>query len=80
MRFDPSWIDSVDVNVVLVQVVGWRHEAIWNYPNLAAARKAFPDLDPHNNTTRFTAAMPGGGDNGPTLRFETWAAYEGYSE
>ncbi len=79
LTFDPSWLDSVDVNVLPVQVVGWRNEGVWNYSNLAAARQQFPELDPYKSTARFTAAMRGEEDSGPALRFETWAAYEGYS-
>jgi hypothetical protein len=79
VTFDPSWLDSMDVNAVPVQVVGWGHEDVWNYPNLAAARKAFPELDPYKSTTRFTAAMRGEVNNELALRFETWAAYQGYS-
>src|SRR5438067_1152222 len=56
------------------RVVGWRHEGVWNCPNLAAARKQFPELGPYKSTARFTAAMPGEVDNELALRFETWAA------
>lgn len=76
---DLSWLDSVDVDAAPVQVIGWRDEGVWNYPNLAAARKEFPELDPYKSTSRFTAAMRGEVDNEPALRFETWEAYEGYS-
>jgi hypothetical protein len=78
--FDPYWLDSVDVNALPVQVVGWGNEGVWNYPNLAAARKEFPELDPYKGTSRFTAAMRGEVDNESVLRFETWEAYEGYSK
>jgi hypothetical protein len=77
--FGPSWLDSVDVNALPVQVVGWRNEGVWNYPDLAAARKQFPELDPYKSTSRFTAAMRGERDSGTVLRFETWEAYEVYS-
>lgn len=41
------------------------------FPNFAAAKAMYPDLDPHNVGERFTWAM-NGGDN--TTRFETWEA------
>jgi hypothetical protein len=79
VTFDLSWLDSVDVDATPVQVIGWRDEGAWNYPNLAAARKEFPELDPYKSTSRFTAAMRGEVEKKPALRFETWEAYEGYS-
>lgn len=36
MRIDLSWLDSVDVDTVPVQVVGWQDQGVWNYPNLGA--------------------------------------------
>lgn len=59
VTFDLSWLDSVDVNATPVQVIGWQDEGVWNYPNLEAARKEFPELDPYKSTSRFTAAMSG---------------------
>jgi len=79
VTLDLSWFDSVDVNSIPVQVVGWKDEGVWNYPNLAAARKESPELDPYKSTSRFTAAMSGEVGGEPALRFETWEAYEGYS-
>lgn len=46
------------------------------FANLEDARKVFPDLDPAQNTKRFTWAAKGG-DN--LVRFETWKANEIYS-
>jgi hypothetical protein len=69
----------VDVNAIPVEVIGSRHEDVWNFPNLSAAQKMFPELDPYRSTNRFTAAMRGELDNAAALRFETWAAYEVYS-
>ncbi len=70
---------GVDVNAIPVQVVGWHDEGVWEFSDLARARKQFPDLDPFRNTTRFTCAMPGEVNHTPALRFETWAAYKAYS-
>ena len=47
MKFDPCWLDSVDVNAIPVEVIGSRHEGVWNFPNLSAAQKVFPELDPY---------------------------------
>jgi len=80
VTFDLSWLASVDIEATPVQVVSWRDEGVWNYPNLASARDKFPELDPYRSTDRFTAAMRGEVDTGPALRFETWEAYEGYSQ
>ncbi len=73
------WLDSVEVNAIPVQVIGWQDEGVWDFPDLAAAQKIFPALDPYRGTSRFTAAMCGEVNNAPALRFETWAAYEVYS-
>lgn len=73
------WLDSVDVNAIPVQVIGREDEGLWDFPNLAAARKQFAELDPYGSTDRFTWAMRGKVNGGPALRFETWAAYEVYS-
>ena len=79
MKFDPCWLDSVDVNAIPVRVIGCQHEGAWDFPNLADAQETFPELDPYRSSTRFTAAMRGEVNNAPALRFETWAAYEVYS-
>ena len=79
VTLDVYWLDSVDIDATPVQVVGWKDEGVWNYPNLAAARKESPELDPYKSTSRFTAAMSGEVGGEPALRFETWEAYEGYS-
>lgn len=79
VKVDETWLDSVDVNAIPVQVIGREDEGVWEFPNLAAAQKQFPDLDPYRSTDRFTPAMRGGVNDAPTLRFETWAAYDVYS-
>ena len=75
MKIDFCWLYSVDVNAIPVQVVGFEHEGVWEFPNLKVAQKTFPELDPFRSTTRFTSAMRGEVNNQPALRFETWAAY-----
>ena len=79
MRVDETWPDSVDVNDIPVQVIGREDEGMWDFPNLAAAQKQFPDLDPYRSTNRFTSAMRGEVNDAPALRFETWAACDVYS-
>lgn len=79
VKVDETWLDSVDVNAIPVQVIGREDEGAWDFPNLAAAQKQFPDLDPYRSTDSFTAAMRGEVNNGPALRFETWPAYDVYS-
>ena len=79
VRVDETWLNSVDVNVIPVQVIGRKDEGAWDFPNLAAAQKQFPDLDPYRSTDRFTPAMRGEVNDAPALRFETWAAYDVYS-
>lgn len=76
-----SWLESVDVNAIPVQVVAWQEDraVISIFPNLAVARQTFPELDPHNSTSEFTWAMRGEIDDAPALRFETWAAYDVFS-
>lgn len=76
---DETWLESVDMNAIPVQVIGREDEGVWGFPNLAAAQKQFPELDPYRNTDRFTAAMRGEVNGAPALRFETWAAYDVYS-
>jgi hypothetical protein len=79
MKFEPCWLDSIDVNAIPVLVIGCQHEATWDFQNLADAQEIFPELDPYRSSTKFTAAMRGEVNNAPELRFETWAAYEVYS-
>jgi hypothetical protein len=79
VEVDGTWLDSVDVNAIPVQVIGREDEGLWVFSNLAAARKHFPELDPYRHSDRFTAAMRGEVNDAPALRFETWAAYEVYS-
>ena len=79
VEVDSTWLDSVDVNAIPVQVIGWDDEGAWDFANLAAAQKQFPELDPYRSTNRFTAAMRGEVNDAPALRFETWAAYDVYS-
>jgi hypothetical protein len=67
----------VDVNAIPVEVIGSRHEGIWNFPNLSAAQKMFPELDPYRSTSRFTDAMRGELDNAPALRFENLGSLRG---
>jgi hypothetical protein len=69
----------MDVNAPPSEVIGWQPEGLWDFLNLAAAQKTFPELDPDRSTSRFTAAMRGEVSDAPALRFETWAAYEIYS-
>lgn len=73
MNFD------ADVNAIPVQVIGRQNEGVWEFTDLAHARKQFPDLDPSRSTTKFTCAMRGEVNHKPALRFETWAAYKTYS-
>ncbi len=49
-----------------------------NFENLEAAREVFPELDTHKDTSRFTRAM--GNPERDPMRFETWEAYDTYSE
>ena len=79
VEVDGTWLDSVGVNAIPVQVIGREDEGVWEFPNLAAAQKQFPELDPYRSTDRFTAAMRGEVNNAPVLRFETWAAHDVYS-
>jgi hypothetical protein len=79
VEVDGTWLSSVDVNAIPVQVIGWEDEGVWDFPNLAVAQQQFPELDPYRSTSRFTAAMCGKVNDVPALRFETWAAYDVYS-
>ena len=53
-----------------VQVVTSKGAEI--FPNLAAAQRKYPDLDPDKNTRRFTWAMKGKVRGRPAMRFEDW--------
>ena len=79
VKVNGTWLDSVDVNAIPVQVIGREDEGTWDFPNLAAAQKQFSELDPCRSTDRFTAAMRGDVNDARVLRFETWAAYDVYS-
>lgn len=79
VKVDESWLDSEDVYAIPVQVIGREDEGAWEFPNLAAAQKQFPELDPYRSTGRFTSGMRGEVNDMPALRFETWAAYNVYS-
>jgi hypothetical protein len=79
LKFDSVWLGSVDVNAVPVQVIGAGGEGVWTFPNLAAAQQKFPELDLNRCTSNFTCAMRGEMNDAPALRFETWAAYQLYS-
>jgi hypothetical protein len=75
------WLDEVDVHAIPVQVVGVQEEELLcEFPNLAAAQQLFPELDPYESSDNFTWAMRGELNNAPALRFETWAAYNFFSE
>lgn len=76
-----SWLESVDVDAIPVQVVAWQEgkPVVFIFPNLTVARQRFPELDPHNSTSEFTWAMRGEINDAPALRFETWAAYDVFS-
>ncbi|PSN10625.1 hypothetical protein C7293_27400 [filamentous cyanobacterium CCT1] len=51
------------------------------FSNLSEALRIYPDLDPDKNTKRFTWAMKETrAGNITRLRFETWAAYDLYSD
>jgi hypothetical protein len=70
-----------------VQVVGVKNGQItpdgWgvqSFPNFAAAKEAFPALDPYKSSAQFTWAMADrNADNSFLTRFETWPAYKMYS-
>ena len=74
------WLDEVDVHAIPVQVVGVQQEGVYEFPNLAAAQRLFPELDPYEGSDKFTWAMRGELTEAPALRFETWTAYEFFSE
>lgn len=73
------WLDDVDVHGIPVQVVV-SEEKFYEFPNLAAARELFPELNPIQSSDRFTWAMRGELNGTAALRFETLAAYQFYSE
>jgi len=79
VKVDDTWLDSVDVNAIPVQVIGSDEEGAWEFPDLGAAQREFPELDPYRSTSRFTSAMRGEVNDALALRFETWAAYDVYS-
>lgn len=74
------WLDEVNVHTIPVQVVGVQEEGVFEFPNLAAAQRSFPELDPYRSSDRCTWAMRGELNEAPALRFETWAAYKFFSE
>lgn len=78
-NFD-CWLDEVDVHAIPVQVVGVQQEGVCEFPNLAAAQKLFPELDPYKSSDKFTWAMRGELNEAPALRFETLNAYKFFSE
>lgn len=79
VKADDSWLDSVDVNAIPVQVISREDEGAWEFPNLPTARKQFPELDPYQSTGKFTSAMSGEVNDASALRFETWATYDVFS-
>ena len=81
----PQSADAKWKSNTLVQVCGVSNNMITpdgtgfqNFPNLEAAREVFPDLDTHRNGARFTQAM--GNPERDVMRFETWLAYDLYSQ
>ena len=69
-----------------VQVVGVKNGRITGngggvqvFKNLKDAQKVFPDLDPEENTMRFTWVTRGEIGFKDAGRFETWRAYKMYS-
>ena len=85
---------DMPVQLVGVKQTGTKYEitrdgqGVVVFPNLAAAQKAFPDLNPNGNSKNFTWAMRGEVKNPsdrfsvavPAIRFETWAANDIYSK
>jgi hypothetical protein len=70
----------VDVHAIPVQVVGVQEEGVFEFPNLVAAQKSFPELDAFKSSDAFTWAMRGELNGAAALRFETWEAYNFFSE
>jgi hypothetical protein len=77
-----------DVGKTQVIVVGAENgeitrdgKGVQEFQSIQEARNVFPDIDPDKNTSRFTWAMKEMRE-GKILRlhFETWAAYELYSD
>lgn len=69
-----------------VQVVGVKNGKITGdgggvevFKNLKDAQKKYDDLDPEENTMRFTWVTRGEVNGKPAGRFETWKAYKMYS-
>jgi hypothetical protein len=69
-----------------VQVVGVKNGRITGngggvevFKNLKDAQKKYSDLDPEENTMRFTWVTKGEVKGRPAGRFETWRAYDMYS-
>ena len=56
-----------------VTVVIGLHEG-YDFVNLEAAKKVYPDLDPNVNGQRFTWAMHDKVNGQPAMRFESWEA------
>lgn len=48
------------------------------FPNLAVAKKVFPELDPVHGCEKFTWAMHGSINGKDAIRFETWQAEKHY--
>jgi hypothetical protein len=79
-------MEGLDRETLPVQVVGVHHGQIsadgWGFeefPNLEAAKKVYPTLDPDHNGRQFSWAMRGEINGKPAMRFETWAAEANYS-
>lgn len=65
-----GWTDEMPVQVV------HQDHPTEVFPNLAAAQKKYPRLDPSHNSKEFTWAMRGEIHGHPAIRFESWKAYE----
>ncbi len=85
-----SWIEAYDPYTLPVQVCGVRDGALTNdgygvqtFPNIAEARRAFPDLrlrDLFGQQSRFSGPMRGELGGKAAIRYETTAAYLFWSE
>lgn len=73
-RRTPSWLDAHDPNTLPVQVAGG-DKGSETFPNLAAAKASYPNLDPTKSSGDHTWAMRGEIDGKPAMRFETHKAY-----
>ena len=60
-----GWTEDMPVQVVMMR-------GTEVFPNLAAAQKKYPDLDPTRNTRRFTWTTKGSVRGRPAIRFEDW--------